>query len=113
MGGMITAPARTPSTRATCCFHGVASTSWPVFRSCRLLFAMVATANTMAVTNKANATSACSALTGRPDHCENADPGQRTVRGADQSGHVTAHRRDEEAHECDIDQSGDHEQCHV
>ena len=56
---MIAAPAITPITSATCCFHGVASTSWPVFRSCRLLLAMVATANTTAVTNSAKATSAC------------------------------------------------------
>ena len=27
---------------ATCCFHGVASTSWPVFKSCKLLFSGVA-----------------------------------------------------------------------
>ncbi len=61
---MIAAPAITPITRATCCFHGVASTSWPVFRSCRLLLAMAAAANTTAVTNSAKATSACWPLAG-------------------------------------------------
>ena len=50
---MIAAPAMTPMTSATCCFQGVASTSWPVFRSCRLLLAMAATANTTEVTNSA------------------------------------------------------------
>ena len=64
---MITAPAITPMTSATCCFQGVASTSWPVFRSCRLLLAIVATANTTAVTNSAKATSACWALAGRSE----------------------------------------------
>ena len=54
---MITAPKTTPSTSATCCRHGVASTSWPVFKSCRLLFEIVATPNTTAVTNNAKATS--------------------------------------------------------
>ena len=33
IGGMTTAPKITPRTSATCCRHGVASTSWPVFRS--------------------------------------------------------------------------------
>ena len=50
-GGMISEPKTTPMTRATCCFHGVAPTSWPVLRSCRLSFAMVAMQNTIADVN--------------------------------------------------------------
>ena len=43
---------------ATCCFHGVASTSCPVLRSCRLLFAIAATLKTTAVVKSAKAISA-------------------------------------------------------
>ena len=50
-GGITRAPKTTPITRATCCFHGVASTSWPVLRSCRLSFAIVAMQKTMAAVN--------------------------------------------------------------
>ena len=57
IGGMTSAPNTTPRTSATCWRHGVASTSWPVFRSWRLLLEMVATPKMMAVTNKAKATS--------------------------------------------------------
>jgi hypothetical protein len=57
-GGITRAPISTPNTRAACCFHGVASTSWPVFRSCRLLLAIDAMANTTEVRNSANAVSA-------------------------------------------------------
>ena len=53
IGGMTTAPASTPTISAACCFHGVASTSWPVFRSCRLSLAMVATLSSTAVTKRA------------------------------------------------------------
>src|SRR5437667_143938 len=48
----------TPMMSATCCFHGVASTSWPVLRSCRLLFAIAATLKMTAVVKSANAISA-------------------------------------------------------
>ena len=48
---------------ATCCRHGVAPTSWPVLRSCRLSLAMVATPKMIAVTNKAKATRLCDAST--------------------------------------------------
>ena len=47
----------TPITSATCCFHGVAPTSWPVLRSCRLLFAIAATLKITAVVKSANAIS--------------------------------------------------------
>ena len=50
-GAITSAPKTTPMTRATCCFHGVAPTSWPVLRSCRLSLEMVATENTTAVVN--------------------------------------------------------------
>ena len=50
-GGMISAPKTTPMTSATCCFHGVAPTSWPVLRSCRLSFAIVAMQKTTAEVN--------------------------------------------------------------
>ena len=50
-------PATTPTTRATCCRQGVASTSWPVLRSCRLSLALTATARSMAVISRAKATS--------------------------------------------------------
>ena len=43
-GGMTSEPKITPKTSATCCRHGVAPTSWPVFRSCRLSLEMVAIA---------------------------------------------------------------------
>ena len=48
--GTTSAPKHTPITSATCCFHGVAPTSWPVLRSCRLSFEIVATPKTMPVT---------------------------------------------------------------
>ena len=43
---------------AICWRIGDAPTSWPVLRSCRLSFEIVAQANTIAVTNSAKATSA-------------------------------------------------------
>src|SRR5881394_1293772 len=46
------APAITPIIKAACCFHGVASTSCPVFRSCKLLLAIAATLKTTAVVNR-------------------------------------------------------------
>ncbi len=61
---MTSAPATVPMASATCCFHGVASTSWPVFRSCRLSLATVAAAMMTEVTNSVNATSAGPALAG-------------------------------------------------
>ena len=57
-GGMIAEPNSTPMISATCCFHGVAPTIWPVLRSCRLSFEMVAIPNTTAAVNSVNATSA-------------------------------------------------------
>src|SRR6266567_5187610 len=53
-----TGPNQTPITSATCCFHGVASTNWPVLRSCRLLFAIAATLKITAVVKSANAINA-------------------------------------------------------
>ena len=47
----------TPTMSAICCRIGEAPTSWPVFRSCRLSFEIVAHAKTIAVTKSANATS--------------------------------------------------------
>ncbi len=49
-GGMTSEPNTTPITSATCCFHGVAPTSWPVLRSWRLSLEIVATPNTTPVT---------------------------------------------------------------
>ena len=57
-GGMISEPKTTPITRATCCFHGVAFTSWPVLRSWRLSFEIVAMQNTIADVNSVYAISA-------------------------------------------------------
>src|SRR5215468_7786939 len=54
---MTNAPAITPKMSATCCFHGVASTSCPVLRSCKLLLAIAATLITTAVVKSANAMS--------------------------------------------------------
>ena len=45
---MTTEPKRTPIMRATCCFQGVAPTSWPVFKSWRLSFEIVAMPKIMA-----------------------------------------------------------------
>ena len=64
---MTRAPATTPTIRAVCCRQGVAWTSWPVFRSCRLSLAMTATAKTIAVTIRAKAITDGSA--GRPASC--------------------------------------------
>jgi len=50
---MTSALTMTPNTSDHCCLEGVDPTSWPVFRSCRLLLAMAATQNTTAVTNSA------------------------------------------------------------
>src|SRR6201984_3866051 len=58
MGGITTAPAKTPTTKEACCRQGVAFTSWPVFKSCRLSFDMVGTEKTIAVTNNEKATRA-------------------------------------------------------
>ena len=49
-GGITSEPAMTPMISATCCFQGVASTSWPVFRSCKLSFEIVAMPKTTPVT---------------------------------------------------------------
>src|ERR1700758_1750645 len=58
IGGITTAPATTPTTNEACCRQGEAFTSWPVFKSCRLSFDMVATEKTIAVTNNEKATRA-------------------------------------------------------
>src|SRR5580698_4190073 len=63
IGGMTSDPTMTPASNATCCFQGVAPTSWPVFKSCKLSFAIVATHNRIAVTNNEYATSACPSAT--------------------------------------------------
>ena len=55
---MTAAPAPTPTISAICWRIGEAPTSWPVLRSCRLSFEIVAHAKTIAVMNSANATSA-------------------------------------------------------
>lgn len=55
IGGITSAPTATPATSAICCRHGVASTSWPVLRSCKLSFEIVATQSSTAVTNSAYA----------------------------------------------------------
>lgn len=54
-GEITTAPATQPISRATCWRHGVAPTSQPVFRSCRLSLEMVATASTAVVVKIASA----------------------------------------------------------
>ncbi len=60
---------------AICWRRGDAPTSWPVFRSCRLSFEIVAHAKTMAVTNSANATSAgCTLAAGRSTITSTLDP---------------------------------------
>ncbi len=111
---MTTAPKITPSTSATCCRHGVAPTSWPVFRSCRLSLEMVATPKMIAVTNKAKATSALVASASAPgnssdkdqrnaEHGEDADARNRAVRRADQAGHVAADRGDHDARDEDVE----------
>ncbi|MNE76535.1 hypothetical protein D3C80_1727770 [compost metagenome] len=61
--GMTRAPATTPTSRAVCWRQGVASTNWPVLRSCRLSLAITATAKTTAVTIRAKATTDGSAGT--------------------------------------------------
>ncbi len=58
IGGMTADPKMTPMISATCCFHGVAPTSWPVLRSCRLSLEMVATPKITADTNSVKAISA-------------------------------------------------------
>ena len=52
---MTTAAAITPTICITCCFHGVAPTMWPVFRSCRLSPPMAAAQQTTAPTRMAAA----------------------------------------------------------
>jgi len=52
-GPITSEPKITPMISATCCFHGVAPTSWPVLRSCRLSLEMVAIEKTIAVVNSA------------------------------------------------------------
>src|SRR3569833_1829134 len=54
--GTVTVAAATPASNATCWRHGAAPTSWPVFRSCRLLLELQATANRMLVIKSAPAT---------------------------------------------------------
>src|ERR1043166_7053034 len=55
---MTEAPAAAPTINAICCRLGDAPPSWPVLRSCRLSFEIVAQAKTIAVTKRAKATSA-------------------------------------------------------
>ena len=57
-GGITIDPNTTPIINATCCRHGVASTNWPVFRSCKLSFEIVAIPNTTAAVNSVYATKA-------------------------------------------------------
>jgi hypothetical protein len=108
-----------------CCFHGVASTSWPVLRSCRLLFAIAATLKTTAVVKSAKRSERLGRVRAdirldaeheqqrRADHDQNADAGERAVGRTDQARHVTADRRDEEAHQNDIEDAADDERPHV
>src|SRR6185295_235779 len=56
--GITDAPAATPTMSAICWRIGEAPTSWPVFKSCKLSFEIVAHAKTIAVTKSAKATSA-------------------------------------------------------
>ena len=56
--GITDAPAATPTMSAICWRLGDAPTSWPVFKSCKLSFEIVAQAKTIAVIKSANATSA-------------------------------------------------------
>ena len=56
--GITAAPAATPTMSAICWRMGDAPTSWPVFRSCRLSFEIVAHAKTIAVMKRAKATRA-------------------------------------------------------
>lgn len=78
---MIADPNATPITNATCCFHGVAPTSWPVLRSCRLSLEMVATPKVMAAANSVNATSAVDCpLSARPKTTLINTAAMRTVR---------------------------------
>jgi len=51
--GIASDPNTTPRISANCCFHGVAPTSWPVLRSWRLSFEMVAIEKMIAVVNSA------------------------------------------------------------
>ena len=105
--GITAAPAATPTMSAICWRIGDAPTSWPVFRSCRLSFEIVAQANTIAVTNSANATSAGRVVRRRrhgererrraDDDRQDADARDRAVRRADESRHVAADAGDEEA----------------
>lgn len=66
---MIRAPKTTPMIRATCCFHGVAPTSWPVLRSWRLSFEIVAIQNTIADVNSVYAISAVFSSVVEPRPC--------------------------------------------
>ena len=75
-----------------------------------------------AVTSRAKATSAGAAAAGSdgsdsntssraaPDHHQDADAGERAVRGADQACHVAADRGDEEAHQRHVENPADHQQ---
>src|ERR1700730_17918200 len=111
----------TPMIKATCCFQGVASTSCPVFRSCRLLFAIAATLKTTAVVNSANAINALTVsgptygLT--PMTSNNAAPITTRI-PMPESGlleepnnprHITAHGRNKETHQHDVNNAADNE----
>src|SRR3954467_3952733 len=121
---MTIAPAMTPMMSATCCFHGVASTSWPVFKSCKLLLAIAATLKITAVEEgECDQRLACirrdirlhpkNQKQRRADHDENADAGERTVRGTDEARHVAANGGNKEAHQHDIKNAADHQGEHV
>ena len=100
---------------ATCWRQGVASTSWPVLRSCRLSLEIVATLSSTAVTKSANATSAGAPAAPRdlrdeqraaisaPMTVKIAKSRHGAVGRADQPGHVAACGGDEEAREHDVD----------
>ena len=62
--GTVTVAAATPASNATCWRHGAAPTSWPVFKSCRLLLELQATANRIAVMKSAIATRGFAAMAG-------------------------------------------------
>ena len=97
----------TPTMSAICCRRGEAPTSWPVFRSCRLSFEIVAHAKTTPVTNSANATSAgrisgvgetASIITDAHETMPRMPmPEIGTVRRADQPRHVAGDAGDQES----------------
>ena len=118
------APTPTPTISATCWCQGVAPTTWPVLRSCRLSLAIEAvvtmtdvSSSAMPVTNRSPSGPGGMAEEQRQQQRgrhggEDADPGDRARRGAEQAREVAAGGGHQEAEQDREQRRGDRQHDH-